>query len=197
MIILRIQPARYLKKSPYCIHGVKIIRSQPPKGFSRAIKKGIECVSADIVVIYMGDGSDEPKDVIKYYNKILEGYDCVFGSRFVKGSKATGYPKIKLILNRLGNILIQLLFLIEYNDVSNAFKAYRIEAIRAMQPLVSQYFNITVEMPLKAIISGFSYAVIPITWNGRGSEVSKYRIGELSRKYIFSILFVGAGEDTA
>lgn len=168
---------------------VKIIHSLPPKGFGRAIRSGLGNVSGDAVVIYMGDGSDDACDVVKYYKKILEGHDCVFGSRFIRGSKVTEYPKIKLILNRLGNKLIQLLFLINYNDVSNAFKAYRIEAIAAMQPLVSQYFNITVEMPLKAITRGFSYAVVPINWSGRGSGVSKYRIGELSQKYFFSILY--------
>lgn len=169
---------------------VKVIHAQPPKGFGRTIRRGLESVNADIVVIYMGDGSDDPKDVVRYYHKIVEGYDCVFGSRFIKGSKTIGYPQLKLMLNRLGNAFIQMLFFIDYNDVSNAFKAYRIEAIREMQPLVSQYFNITVEMPLKAITSGFSYAIIPINWNGRGSGVSKYHIRELSRKYFFSILYV-------
>lgn len=169
---------------------IQIISSDLPKGFGRAIRRGLENVKGDIVVIYMGDGSDDPEDVVKYYNKILEGYDCAFGSRFIKGSNTTGYPKIKLLLNRLGNAFIQLLFFIDYNDVSNAFKAYRIEVIRAMQPLVSQYFNITVEMPLKAVISGFSYAVVPINWSGRDSGVSKYHIRDLSRKYFFSILYV-------
>lgn len=169
---------------------VKIVQSQSPKGFGRAIRKGLDAVSGDIVVIYMGDGSDDAADVVKYYHKILEGYDCVFGSRFIKGSKVEAYPKVKLILNRLGNKLIQLLFFIKYNDVSNAFKAYRKEVIVAMQPLVSQHFNITVEMPLKSIIRGFSCAVVPINWNGRGSGVSKYHIRELSKKYFFSILYV-------
>lgn len=170
--------------------GIKVIHSQPPKGFGRAIRTGLNNVKGEVVVIFMGDGSDDAGDVIKYYNKILEGYDCVFGSRFIKGSRATGYPGIKLILNRLGNKLIQLLFLLRYNDVSNAFKAYRIEVIKAIQPLVSQYFNITVEMPLKAIIRGFTFAIVPINWYGRESGVSKYHIRELSRKYFFSILFV-------
>jgi dolichol-phosphate mannosyltransferase len=170
--------------------GIKVINSEPPKGFGRAIRKGLDNVLGDIVVIFMGDGSDDSQDVIKYYNKILEGYDCVFGSRFIKGSTVAGYPKMKLILNRLGNKLIQLLFLVKYNDVSNAFKAYRIEVIREIQPLVSQFFNITVEIPLKAIIRGFSFAVVPINWNGRESGVSKYNIRQLSRKYFFSILYV-------
>jgi dolichol-phosphate mannosyltransferase len=169
---------------------IRIVNSQAPKGFGRAIRKGLDNVLGDIVVIFMGDGSDDASDVVMYYNKILEGYDCVFGSRFIKGSRVEGYPKLKLMLNRLGNKLIQFLFLIKYNDASNAFKAYRIEVIRAVQPLVSQYFNITVEIPLKAIIRGFSFAVVPINWNGRESGVSKYHIRELSRKYFFSILYV-------
>lgn len=169
---------------------VKVIHAPAPNGFGRAIRRGLDNVCGEMVVIFMGDGSDDAKDIIKYYHKILEGYDCVFGSRFIKGSRVTGYPKLKLVLNRMGNTLIQLLFLIKYNDVSNAFKAYRIEVIKAIQPLVSQYFNITVEAPLKAIIRDFSYAVIPINWNGRESGVSKYNIRMLSRKYFFSILFV-------
>jgi dolichol-phosphate mannosyltransferase len=170
--------------------GVKLVTSYPPRGFGKAIRSGLDNATGDVVVIFMGDGSDDAADVVKYYHKILEGYDCVFGSRFVKGSQVAEYPKIKLILNRLGNKLIQLLFFMKYNDVSNAFKAYRIEVIKAIQPLISQYFNITVEMPLKAITRGFSYAVVPINWSGRGSGVSKYHIRELSKKYFFSILYV-------
>lgn len=169
---------------------VRVIDSPQPKGFGRAVRLGLENFSGDAVAICMGDGSDSPRDVVAYYHKLSEGFDCVFGSRFIKGSRVTGYPFAKLLLNRLGNAFIQALFLIKYNDVSNAFKAYRKEVISACSPFVSQYFNITVEIPLKAIIRGFRYAVVPINWYGRDSGVSKYRIKELSRKYFFSILFV-------
>lgn len=171
--------------------GVRISHSPSPYGFGLAIRSGLEIAAGEVVVIFMGDGSDDPQDVLRYYHKIAsEGFDCAFGSRFMKASRTKGYPWIKFILNRMGNKFIQMLFMISYNDVSNAFKAYKIEVIRAVQPLVSQYFNITVEIPLKAIVRGFSYAVIPISWNGRESGVSKYHIRELSRKYFFSILFV-------
>ena len=169
---------------------VKIFDSFAPHGFGIAIRKGLECIAGDCVVIYMGDGSDDPQDVAAYYRKLEQGYDCVFGSRFIKGSKVAGYPVVKLWLNRLGNKFIQALFMIPYNDVSNAFKAYRTSVIRAVQPLVSQYFNITVEIPLKAIVRGYSYSVVPIRWNGRESGVSKYNIRALSKKYFFSIFFV-------
>lgn len=170
--------------------GIKIVHRTPPKGFGYAVRAGLSQATGDAVVICMGDQSDDPGDVVAYYRKLQEGYDCVFGSRFVKGSRVNGYPGIKLILNRLGNAFIQLLFLLPYNDVSNAFKAYRIGVIKSIQPLVSQYFNITVEIPLKAVVRGYSYAVVPINWYGRKSGVSKYNVRELSRKYFFSILYV-------
>ena len=169
---------------------IKVIDNYLKPGFGYAIKVGLENYSGDYVVIYMGDGSDDPKDIVKYYKKLEEGYDCVFGSRFMKGSKVVGYPVIKLIFNRLGNWLISLLFNIKYNDVSNAFKAYRKEVIESIKPFVSNYFNITVEIPLKAIIRKYKYAVIPINWYGRTSGVSKFKLKELQRKYLFSILYV-------
>ncbi|MDD5565877.1 MAG: glycosyltransferase family 2 protein [Candidatus Omnitrophica bacterium] len=169
---------------------IRGIDSSLPKGFGRAIRTGLDNFSGDAVVICMGDGSDSPQDVVTYYEKLAQGYDCVFGSRFIKGSRVAGYPFLKLLLNRAGNAFIQLLFMIRYNDVSNAFKGYRREVIAACKPFVSQYFNITVEIPLKAIVRGFRYTVVPISWYGRDSGVSKYRIKELSRKYFFSILFV-------
>lgn len=169
---------------------VKILDNKLSAGFGYAIKFGLDNYNGDYVVIYMGDGSDDPEDVVKYYYKLKEGYDCVFGSRFIKGAKVVGYPFVKLIFNRLGNWLIKFLFGIKYNDVSNAFKAYRKEVIENIKPLVSNYFNITVEIPLKAIIRGYKYAVVPINWYGRTSGVSKYKLGQLQKKYIFSILYV-------
>lgn len=172
------------------IRELRVVVNPPPKGFGRALRTGIEHCAGDAVVFYMGDGSDDPDDVVAYYRELLKGYDCVFGSRFMKGSTVSDYPGLKLFLNRAGNLLIRMLFMIRYNDVSNAFKMYRTEVVRSIMPLVSQYFNITVEIPLKALVRGYTYSVIPITWNGRKSGVSKYRIKELSRKYFFSILYV-------
>jgi dolichol-phosphate mannosyltransferase len=169
---------------------VRLVNNTIPNGFGRAIRMGLEHMRGEAVVICMADGSDEPADVVKYYRVLEQGYDCAFGSRFIKGSTVQGYPRLKLWLNRMGNKFIQLLFMTAYNDMSNAFKGYRRHVITAAQPLVSQYFNITVELPLKALVRGFSFAVVPISWNGRTSGVSKYRIRELSRKYFFSILFV-------
>jgi dolichol-phosphate mannosyltransferase len=140
--------------------------------------------------VMMADGSDSPEDVVRYYRKIEEGYDCAFGSRFIQGSKIIDYPLHKLAINRLANWFIRMLFRLRYNDITNAFKCYRREAIDGMQPLLSPHFNLTVEMPLKAIVRGYSFAVLPISWTNRKSGMSKLKIREMGSRYLFIVLLV-------
>ncbi|MDP2904970.1 MAG: glycosyltransferase [Candidatus Omnitrophota bacterium] len=170
--------------------GVVVLRRRPPKGFGRAVRDGLAAATGDAVSIVMGDLSDDPKDVIRCFRKIEEGYDCVFGSRFIKGSKVKDYPPVKLFTNRMANLFIQVLFGTRVNDMTNAFKMYRSGVIKAVMPIQALYFNITVEIPLKAIIRGYSYAQIPISWYGRKSGVSKLSIKEMGRKYLFTVLYV-------
>lgn len=169
---------------------IRLIRRNPPNGFGRAIREGLMHVQGDAVATVMGDLSDDPKDIVRCFRKIEEGYDCVFGSRFMKGSKVKDYPIIKLLINRLANNFIRTLFFIRPNDITNAFKLYRTEVIKAIQPLQALYFNITVEIPLKAIVRGFSYVQIPINWYGRQSGVSKLGIRQMGRKYLFTVLYI-------
>lgn len=160
-----------------------------PAGFGFAVRTGLEVFTGDAVCIVMADSSDDPTDVIKYYRKLLEGYDCVFGSRFIKGSKVVKYPWHKLALNRIANTCIRLLFYHGLNDTTNAFKCYRRNVIEGVQPLLSCHFNLTVELPLKAIVRGYSFAVVPVNWYGRTSGVSKLKIKEMGSRYLFIVLY--------
>jgi dolichol-phosphate mannosyltransferase len=138
----------------------------------------------------MADASDDPEDLVRYYRKLEEGFECVFGSRFIRGGKAKDYPVHKLIVNRLANLFIKLLFRIPCNDITNAFKCYRREVIDAMEPLISPHFNLTVEMPLKAIVRGYSYTVIPIGWTNRKAGVGKLKLAEMGSRYLFIVLYL-------
>src|SRR6266567_1207920 len=144
-------------------------------GFGMAIRFGLSHMSGDAVAIVMADGSDSPEDLLKYYRKLLEGYDCVFGSRFIQGGVVVDYPRHKLVLNRMANAFIRVLFGLPFNDVTNAFKCYRKEVIAGIQPLISPHFNLTVELPLKAIVRGYSYTSIPISWTNREAGISKLK----------------------
>jgi dolichol-phosphate mannosyltransferase len=167
---------------------IRVLNREPPAGFGRAIRAGLSIVTGDVVVLCMGDQSDDPRDVIAYYQKILEGYDCVFGSRFIRGAEVHDYPQTKLICNRIVNKVIQLLFWTSHNDMTNAFKAYRTYVIRECEPFKACHFNITIEMSLSALIRGYRIAKIPIHWYGRAWGSSKLSLKEMGRRYLVTLL---------
>lgn len=161
-----------------------------PAGFGWAIRHGLQRYQGDCVAIMMADLSDDPQDLLTFYRQMLDGnYDCVFGSRFIKGARLTGYPKIKLFLNRFANHLVKWVFRISYNDCTNAFKLYKRETIDGLMPLLSPHFNLTLEMPLKAIVRGFSYTVIPNNWTNRQFGKSNLKIKEMGSRYFFIFLY--------
>jgi dolichol-phosphate mannosyltransferase len=163
-----------------------------PNGFGRAIRSGLAAVTGEVVVICMADSSDHPADVVAYYRKICEGYDCVFGSRFIRGSRVEAYPRLKLVINRIVNKVIQWAFRCPFNDLSNAFKAYRTHVIRNIGPLCACHFNITIEMSLGAVARKYNIAQIPISWTGRTWGNSNLHLGEMGRRYLSTLLKVFA-----
>jgi dolichol-phosphate mannosyltransferase len=166
------------------------VQNPGPHGFGRAITLGLDRAKGDAIVIMMADESDDCRDVVRYWEKLNEGYDCVFGSRFMKGGGVIDYPPLKLWLNRMANTFIRMLFSHGLNDTTNAFKAYRKTVIDGVRPILSPHFNITVELPLKAIVRGFSFATIPITWRNRRHGVAKLKIKEMGSRYLFICLYI-------
>jgi dolichol-phosphate mannosyltransferase len=168
----------------------RLVRNGPPHGFGRAITRGLQDMHGDAAVIMMADESDDCRDVVRYWNKLNEGWDAVFGSRFMKGGGVIDYPKLKLHLNRIANLFIRVLFGARLNDTTNAFKAYRRTVIEGCKPMLSAHFNLTVEIPLKTIIRGYSWTVIPITWRNRRTGVAKLKIQEMGSRYLFICLYL-------
>ncbi len=168
---------------------VRYVNNGPPNGFGLAVRCGLGAFEGDAVVIVMADGSDKPADIVKLYRKLEEGCDCAFGSRFGSGAKVVDYPLPKLILNRLVNLFIQAVFQIRYNDVTNAFKAYRRHTIDGLEPFLSHHFNLTVELPLKCIVRGYSYGIVPTDWYNRTKGEAKLKIKEMGSRYLFIVLY--------
>ena len=168
---------------------VRYHQSHYPHGFGFTVRAGLEEFEGDVVAIMMADASDDPADLVTYHRLLEEGYDCAFGSRFMRGGAVHNYPRLKLIINRLANGFIRMLFRHGYNDTTNAFKAYRREVIETVQPLLSNHFNLTVELPLKAIVRGHSYGIVPITWRNRKAGTSKLNMQEMGSRYLFIVLY--------
>lgn len=159
-------------------------------GFGRAVIHGLNHLKGDACVIMMADASDDPEDAVKYWRLLNQGYECAFGSRFVKGGAVYDYPRVKLFVNRLANFFVRVGFHIPLNDTTNAFKAYRRTVIDGCRPFLSPHFNLTVEIPLKAIVRGYSWTVMPISWRNRKYGEAKLKIKEMGSRYFFICAYV-------
>lgn len=166
------------------------VQNHDAHGFGRAVVHGIDHSRGDAVVIMMADASDSPDHAVRYWRLLNEGYDCAFGSRFIKGGEVIDYPRVKLFVNRLANFLVRIGFAIPLNDTTNAFKAYRRTVIDGCRPFLAPHFNLTVEIPLKAIVRGFTYAIIPISWRNRKYGEAKLKIKEMGSRYFFICAYV-------
>jgi dolichol-phosphate mannosyltransferase len=175
-----------LKKT---IADLRVVSNTGPNGFGYAVRFGLEKFEGDCVAIMMADLSDSPEDLLKFYAKLQEGYDCVFGSRFTKGGKTYDYPLVKLVINRIANAIVAITFGMRYNDTTNAFKLYRRETIEGLKPFLAPHFNLTLELPLKAIVRGYTYAVLPNSWTNRKTGESKLKIREMGSRYFFILLY--------
>lgn len=169
---------------------LRYINNRPPNGFGFAVRAGLANFTGDVVAVYMADASDRPEDLVRYWRTLWEKkVDCVFGNRWGKGAQVVDYPQHKLLLNRLANLFIQMVMGISYSDTTNAFKMYRREVIQGIQPFLSHHFNLTVELPLKSIVRGYTYAVVPNDWINRKAGVSKLKIQEMGSRYLFIVLY--------
>lgn len=159
-------------------------------GFGLAVRAGLEEFTGDGVAIMMADKSDDPEDLVMYHHILEQGWDCAFGSRFMPGAVVKDYPRVKLVVNRMANAFVNVLFRLGYNDTTNAFKAYRREVIETIGPLLSKHFNLTVEMPLKAVTRGHSFKVVPTSWTNRTSGEAKLAMREMGSRYLFIVLYI-------
>ena len=180
----------YIKKLQRRFNLIKIFKNKK-KGLGSAIETGIINSKNEYVCIFMSDLSDDINDLHKYYKTITQNIkvDAVFGTRFSRSSNVRNYPYLKLFLNRLANNFIRLIFLSNYNDFTNAFKIYKRKTLMKLLPIVSENFNVFLELPLKIITRNYYYKIVPINWNGRKIGISKFKIKEMSSKYIFTLLY--------
>jgi len=165
------------------------VQNPGPHGFGRAIVKGFEHATGDALVVMMADESDDCRDAVRYWEVLNEGWDAVFGSRFIKGGSVADYPRHKLFMNRLANLFLRILFHVPLNDFTNAFKAYRRTVLDGCRPFLSPHFNLTIELPLKTIVRGYTWTVTPITWRNRRFGESKLKIKEMGSRYLFIALY--------
>jgi dolichol-phosphate mannosyltransferase len=181
---------RILQRVAEAMPELRPVRNERLHGFGRAVVCGLDGIRGDAAVVMMADESDDCRDVVTYWNELNKGWDCVFGSRFVRGGGVIDYPRLKRIINRMANRLLGIVFGINFNDTTNAFKAYRREVIDGCRPFLAPHFNLTIELPLKAIVRGYSWTTVPITWRNRRKGTAKLKLTEMGSRYFFIMMYV-------
>jgi len=167
----------------------KLLTNHYKKGFGNALRTGFEIVSSDgIVIVVMADLCDELQAIPQMYKKILEGYDIISTSRYIKRGKRQGGSTLKSFLSHYANWLIHKITKIPTTDLTNSFKAYRKSVLESI-PMQSNGFEISLEIMLKAYHKGYKIGEIPTAWKERTSGQSHFAIFKDSSKYIRWFLF--------
>ena len=160
------------------------------KGFGNSLKEGIKKAKGDYVCFVTADQSDDPKDIIKYFNLLCsEEYDCIFGDRWSEVNRVKNYPRFKFLLNRFGNKFLAKVFNIEYTDITNSFKMYRKDVLIDLFPIISSHFSITIEIPLKVIYRGYKFRVTPNSWRNNDHSISNLNLGNVIFTYFIIMIY--------
>lgn len=116
------------------------------RGVGDAVRTGIGMARGEVLVVAMGDQSEDPNEIVRLAKSCLD-YDIVFTNRFRHG-RPHDYPFVKYLANRACNYAVKWLAGIPYSDTTNAFKAYKLETLKRVE-LTSDGFEIFLEIPLK------------------------------------------------
>ena len=153
--------------------------------YGDAIRTGIKYSCGNFVVIMDADGSHNPKDIIRFYEKIKTGkYDLIIGSRYCRG----GHTENSLILRMMShalNITYRIMFGLKVKDVSDSFRMYKGEQLRSIKTECNN-FDLVEEILiiLNYSFQKFSICEIPISFDKRAAGESKRDL----KKFIISYL---------
>jgi glycosyltransferase involved in cell wall biosynthesis len=163
---------------------ILLLKNDYGKGVLNAIKKGFDTAEHEMILVVMGDLSDDLCVVDDMYKKMQEGYDIVCGSRYMKGGKQIGGPLLKKSLSRMAGLSLHILTGIPTHDISNSFKMYRKSIIKNTHIESTGGFEIGLEILVKAYLKGHKITEVPSIWKDRAAGNSNFKLWKWLPKYI-------------
>lgn len=139
---------------------------QPGKGKGDALRYGIEEAIGDIIVTLDADGTTDPRDMDKFVEPLLKGYDFTKGSRF-----GLGRPKDKPTHRIFGNWVIvttaNILYLRRYTDLCSGYNAFWKKAFKKINFFSQDGYEDEPLINVRAIKAGLKILEVPHWDNGR------------------------------
>jgi dolichol-phosphate mannosyltransferase len=165
--------------------GVEAVKNTLGRGVLNAVRAGIAATSAEVVVITMADLSDDVVIVPRMVELIrAEGYDIVCASRYMRGGRQIGGPKLKGWLSRTAGISLHWLAGWPTHDATNAFRAYRRTVLVGIEIESRGGFAYSLEITAKAHAAGHRITELPSTWRDRSAGQSRFRLGAWLPHYL-------------
>jgi hypothetical protein len=148
------------------------------------MKAGIAAARAPYVLITMADGSDEYGDVDRMVGLAQDGADVVAASRYMRGGRQVGGPRLKRLLSRTAGLSLHWLGGVPIHDPTNNFKLYSRSFLEATPIESKAGFELAIELSVKATLQGRRLAEVPTTWRDRTGGKSRFRLRKWLPHYL-------------
>ncbi len=162
-------------------------------GVLNAMKSGMAAAGAPYVLVTMADGSDEYEDVDAMVSLARGGADVVAGSRYMRGGRQVGGPRLKRFLSRAAGLSLHWFAGVPIHDATNNFKLYSKRFLDATTIESEAGFELAIELSVKATLQGRQLAELPTTWRDRTDGESRFRLRKWLPHYLrwYSAAFRG------
>ena len=154
------------------------------RGPARAIRYGIDHALADVVVVTMADGCDDPAQIDQLTRLVERGVVVAAASRYARGGQQVGGPALKGFLSRAAGVTLHLFGRVGTRDATNSFKAYSTDFVRAVGIDSDAGFEVGLELVAKARRLRQPVAEIPTIWLDRSFGVSNFKLVKWLPKYL-------------
>jgi glycosyltransferase involved in cell wall biosynthesis len=163
---------------------LRLYRNIRGRGVLNALRAGMDTARAELILVMMGDGSDDPRDVDPMVGLAEEGCGVVAASRYMRGGRQLGGPLLKRTLSRLAGVSLYALRELPIHDPTNNFKLYRRQLLDLVTVESTGGFELALELTVKAHRLGMRVAEVPTTWRDRTSGESRFDLRRWLPRYL-------------
>ncbi len=171
---------KYSRRDPR----VRALVNDVEPGPAQAIRCGIDHAAAEVVVVTMADGCDDPQQIDQLVRLVERGVVIAAASRYSRGGQQVGGPFLKGLLSRLAGLSLWALARVGTRDATNSFKAYDVGFVRQVGISSTAGFEIGIELVAKARRARLPVAELPTIWLERHAGMSNFKLASWIPHYL-------------
>lgn len=142
-------------------------------GFTRALED-----NAEFVIEMDGGGSHDPAELPQFIDNLEKGYDCVWGSRFVKGGSISNHPLYRRMLSSGGTFLSNLILHTRLKDMTSGYEAFNADVLKQMDLGKFLSTGHMYQTEMRFYCKDFNTIEVPITYIGGDSSLKPKAVVE-------------------